>query len=173
MARWESARTARAASRTAAPAPDEEFHVRVIAPTKAVYVERLGVLTAAIELVSPRNKDRPSSRAMYLNRYMSYLIGGANLLLVDVQRRPLHFSFADRMNRQLGIRQPPLPSPSAVAYRISDPLDRDFQDIAVWRRPLSVGEPLPLMALPINEDKSVAVDLEQTYMKAAAGAYIA
>ncbi len=162
----------KARGRKIAPEPDQEFRVRAIAPKKAVYVERLGVLAAAVELVSPRNKDRPESRVMYLSRYTSYLVGGANLLLVDIHRRPLRFSFADRINRQLGIRQPPLPNPWAVAYRVSDPMDTEFQDLAVWRRPLTVGAPLPLMALPINEDASIRVDLEQTYMRAAADAYL-
>ena len=63
---------------------------------------RLDRLAAAVELVSPRNKDRPESRAIYLNRYMSYLIEGCTLLLVDVHRRPLRFSFADHMNVSWG-----------------------------------------------------------------------
>ena len=51
-------------------------------------------------------------------------------------------------------------------------MDTDYQALAVWRRPLTVGEPLPLMALPITEEISVPVDLEQTYMQAAADAYL-
>ncbi len=165
-------RAVKARSRKFAPEPDQEFRVRVIAPKKAVYVEYVGRLAAAVELVSPRNKDRPESRAVYLSRYISYLVEGAHLLLVDVHRRPLRFSFADHINRQLGIRQPSLPAPSVVAYRVSDPMDTDYQALAVWRRPLTVGEPLPLMALPITEEISVPVDLEQTYMQAAADAYL-
>ncbi|HVS36297.1 MAG TPA: DUF4058 family protein [Gemmataceae bacterium] len=163
----------RRGARKAALKPDEEFRVKVIAPRKAVYIERLGVLTAAVELVSPRNKDRAEARALYLNRYMSYLIEGANLLLIDVHRRPLRFSFADRINRQLGIRQESVPAPIAVAYRIGDPLERDFQPLAIWRRPLSVGQALPVMPLPLTVETSVPVDLEQTYTRAAADAYLA
>jgi hypothetical protein len=167
-----ASKSVRTASRRRAPAPDAIFSVKLIAPSKALHVVRLGRLTAAVELVSPRNKDRPDARAMYLNRYMSYLIEGAHLLLVDVHRRPLRFSFADQINRQLRIHQPPLPAPLAVAYRVSEFLDADFRDVAVWRRPLTAGEALPVMALPLTEESSVSVDLEQTYMRAAADAYL-
>lgn len=165
-------KSVKAAKRRSAPEPDLQFRVNMMAPKRAVYVARLDRLTAAVELVSPRNKDRPEARALYLNRYMSYLIEGAHLLLIDVHRRPLKFSFADHINRQLGIRQAPLQAPMAVAYRISDPLDSDFQLLAVWRRPLTVGQALPVMALPLTVERSVPVDLEQTYMRAAADAYL-
>ena len=56
-------------------------------------------LIAAIELISPRNKDRPSSRETYLTRYLGYLLESVHLLLVDVHRRPIGFSFADRIRR--------------------------------------------------------------------------
>lgn len=60
-----------------------------------------GRLVAALELVSPRNKDRHSARATYLARYLTYLHQGANLLLVDVHPAPLQFSFPDALAEQL------------------------------------------------------------------------
>ena len=39
--------------------PDEEIAVATLDPETAVYVERQGRLIAAVELISPRNKDRP------------------------------------------------------------------------------------------------------------------
>ena len=44
--------------------------------------------------------------------------------------------------------------------------------IDIWRRPLAGGRPLPSLPLPITMDAAVAVDLEQTYMRAAADAYL-
>jgi hypothetical protein len=42
-------------------------------PQLAVHVYRQGRLIAAIELVSPRNKDRPAARAQYTNRNLGVL----------------------------------------------------------------------------------------------------
>ncbi len=74
--------------------PDVEVVVATLEEDATVLVEREGRLVAAVELISPRNKDRPAAREQYAGRYLNYLRGGVHLLLVDVHRRPLDFSFA-------------------------------------------------------------------------------
>src|SRR5437870_2629180 len=82
----------------AIPAPDVEIAVATLDPSAAaLQIESHGRLVAAVELISPRNKDRPVARDTYLTRYLGYLLEGVHLLLVDVHRRPLNFSFADRI----------------------------------------------------------------------------
>jgi len=44
--------------------------------------------------------------------------------------------------------------------------------LAMWRRPLAVGVPLPSLPLPLTRESAVWVDLEQTYTRAAADAYL-
>src|SRR5262249_40232907 len=75
-------------------------------PDPAVQVYSQGQLVAAIELVSPRNKDRLSSREFYRNRYLGYLRAGAHLMLVDVHRRPVGFSFVEVMATELQCQLP-------------------------------------------------------------------
>jgi hypothetical protein len=162
-----------AGAEAALPEPDEEVATITLDPQTALYVTRQGRLVAAVELVSRRNKDRDSARAVYLARYLGYLEEGAHLLLVDVHRRPLAFSFADALARELRISQPPCPAPLAVSYRVGEPAPAGGRFLAIWRRPLAVGQPLPVMPLPLTVQFSVAVDLEQTYQRAAADAYLA
>jgi len=131
-----------------------------------------GRLVAAVELVSPRNKDRPIARATYLARYVGYLLEGVHLLLVDVHRRPLSFSFADGIAQELRMTQPPCPAPLAVSYRVGEPAAAGGRLLAIWRRPLVAGETLPNMRLPLTVGTTIFVDLEQTYMRAAADAYL-
>lgn len=154
------------------PEPDEEIAVSTLAVDTALLIERGGRLIAAIKLVSPRNSDRASAQAAYAAAYTGYLIRGIHLLLVDVHRRPAAFSFADQVAQELGLSQPAVPAPFVVAYRVgnSSPDGRRF--LAVWRRPLAVGEPLPLMRLPLSPDESVAVVLEGTYRRATDAAYL-
>jgi hypothetical protein len=45
--------------------------------------------------------------------------------------------------------------------------------LAIWRRPLTAGQPLPTMPLPLTVHLSVPVDLERTYQQAANDAYLA
>ena len=153
--------------------PDEEIAVAAIDPGTALYVEAKGRLVAAVELVSPRNKDRPVSRTTYLTRYLGYLLEGVHLLLVDVHRRPLQFSFADRIAQELQMRQPPCPPTMAVSYRVGEPAATGGRLLGIWRRPLAAGAPLPTLTLPISVGVGVRVDLELTYTRAAADAYLA
>jgi hypothetical protein len=170
------AAAATGASRTAGPEsaePDVEVAVATLDPDPAILVERDGRLVAAVELVSPRNKDRRVSRDTYLSRYLGYLLEGANLLLVDVHPRPSAFSFADRMGEELRLQgQPSLPAPFAVSYRVGEPAASGGRLLAVWRRSLRSGEPLPPLPLPLTTSLSVPVDLEHTYRRAAADAYL-
>jgi hypothetical protein len=152
--------------------PDEQIGVVTLDPEKGLHVELHGLLVAAVELISPRNKDRLDSRATYLMRYLAYLHEGVHLLLVDVHRRPLHFSFADGIAEKLGIRQPAVPPPMAVSYCVGDPAATGGRNLGIWRRPLTVGAPLPTIPLPLDVGVNVPVDLEQTYMHAAADAYL-
>ena len=77
-------------------APDLEASVAFcLAPQPAIHIDLHGQLIAALELVSPRNKDRADAKEAYANRYLGYLRLGVHLLLVDVLPRPRGFSFSD------------------------------------------------------------------------------
>jgi hypothetical protein len=158
---------------SATPEPDEEVAVATLDPETAVLVECRGRLVAAVEVISPRNKDRPVTRAAYLARYLGYLLDGAHLVLIDVHRRPLGFSFADRIAEELHIPQPSVPPPLAVAYRVGEPAPAGGRLMAIWRRPLTVGAALPTIPLPLTVETAVTLDLDATYAGAAADAYLA
>lgn len=156
--------------------PDLEASVVVrLDPQMAVHVDFHGQLIAAIELVSPRNKDRADSKETYTNRYLGYLRLGVHLLLIDVLPRPKRFSFSDAITNGLGLELPPQPPPFAAAYRVGEvvPVGDDMGSLlAVWRRPLQVGRPLPALPLPLSVHRAILIDLEETYHRAAKMAYL-
>ena len=155
-----------------APEPDVEVAVATLEEDATVLVEREGRLVAAVELISPRNKDRPSAREQYAGRYLNYLRGGVHLLLVDVHRRPLDFSFARLIAEGLREQLPAPAAPSAVSYRVGAAAAQGGRMLGVWRNALAVGESLPSVPLPITLDDTVMVDLEATYCRAAADSYL-
>ncbi len=169
-----SASAVQAGARTGEPEeePDEEVAVGTINGDTALLVEQQGRLIAAIELISPRSKDRPSACTAYTSAYAGYLLRGVHLLLVDVHRRPVSFSFADRIAQELELEQPPCSAPFAVAYRVGELAPGGGRFLALWRRPLAVGSPLPAMRLPLSVGESVPVDLEATYHRATEAAYL-
>lgn len=152
--------------------PDEEAVATfTLDPQRAVHVDFHGQLMAAIELISLRNKDRPSARARYLGRYVGYLRQGIHLLLIDVLPRPAEFSFADAIALELGFAQAASPPPCAVSYRVGEPLPEGTL-LAFWRRSLQVGQPLAIIPLALTTSEAIPVDLEQTYQQAARRAYL-
>ena len=140
-------------------------------PQTAVHIDRHGRLIAAVEIVSPRNKDRPESRARSTGRYTGYIRQGVHLLLLDVLPRPAGFSFADAVAADIGCALPPCPVPFAVSFRVGETVP-DGTLVAYWRRPLAVGQPLPTIPLPLTVWQSVPVDLEHTYREAARRVYL-
>lgn len=142
----------------------------------AVFPDRLEVLifntesgptlVAAIELVSPRNKDREPTRRAFATKCANYLQQGIGLVLVDIvtNRRPnLH----NEMIRLLELDDEYLIDPDslyATAYR---PLQREgTPEIQVWPQRLAVGEQLPTLPLPLDKGQCLRLDLEETYAEA-------
>lgn len=152
--------------------PDVEVAVAAIDPGSALLVERQGRLVAAVELISPRNKDRPMAREAYLARYLGYLMEAVNLVMIDLHPRPFGFSFADRIAEALSLGRPPCPPPLAISYRVGEPAATGGRFLAIWTRPLAVGKVLPTLPLPLSVEEEVPIDLEGTYNRAAADVYL-
>lgn len=168
-----AAPSAGSSSTLSAVAPDNEAAAAFeLDPQRAIHIDLHGQLIAALELISPRNKDRASSRDRYLGRYLGCLRQGVHLLLVDVLPRPRDYSFADAIVADLGLgNEPPLPPPFAVSYRVGEPVPEGTL-VATWRRPLQIGQPLASIPLALNIAQAIDVDLEQTYQQAAKRAYL-
>jgi hypothetical protein len=174
---WQTAEqqgeSAQSAVLTEGPQPDfQAVALLNPEPPAAIHVFLQGQLISAIELVSPRNKDRVSSREFYRNRYLGYLWSGVHLLLVDVHRRPLGFSFAEAMAAELQCQFPVGLPPHAVSWNVGGPTPEGGQFLDGWYRPLVVGQPLSTLPLALAAQKSLAIDLESTYSEAARRAYL-
>jgi len=153
--------------------PDIEIAVASLDPAPSLFVERNDRLISAVELVSPRNKDRPIARRTYLGRYVGYLIEGVHLLLIDVHPRPTGFSFADAIAEELQIaHQAALPPPMAASYRVGEPAATGGRLLGIWKRSFLPGESLPALPLPLDVNVAVEVELEATYARAASDAYL-
>ena len=124
-------------------------------------------LVAAIELISPGNKDRPAERTAFATKCASYLYQGISLIIVDIvtnRRANLHNEILRIMQTDGLLQLPPESNLYAVAYR---PVRRRQDDeIDVWRSRLSLGQTLPTLPLGLQTDLVIPVDFEATYAEA-------
>jgi hypothetical protein len=124
-------------------------------------------LVAAIELISPRNKDRPQRRRAFATKCAAYLQQGIGVVVVDVvtsRHANLHnelIRVLDLDEAQHGLDAKLL---YAVAYR---PIQVESdQRIDVWHRALCIGRPLPMLPLPLDKGQCLRLDIESIYMEA-------
>lgn len=123
-------------------------------------------LRAAVELVSPGNKDRTGSRQTFAAKCAGYLQQGISVVVIDVVT-----SRAANLHRELfkalevKSRYALWQSSSglyAVAYR--PVTTRRSPRIEVWAERLTLGKPLPLMPLWLTLDLSMPLRLEESYI---------
>jgi hypothetical protein len=144
-------------------------------PHRAIHIDHHGCLVAAIEVVSPRNKDRREAKEGYASRSLGYLRQGVHLLLLDLLPRPVGFSFLDVLGTALGLAIPGTPAPFAVSFRVGDPIPNENAEspvIGVWRRALQAGQPLPTLPLALTSRQHIVIDLEESYHAACEQAYL-
>lgn len=124
-------------------------------------------LAAAIELVSPKSKDRPATRRAFAVKCASYLQQAASVIVIDVvtvRHANMHAELLQTLNLGNGALWQ---SPSAlcvVAYRMVREDERS--KIEIWPEALAPGAPLPRLPLWLGVDISVPLDLEKSYLSA-------
>ncbi len=124
-------------------------------------------LVAAIELVSPGNKDRPDQCRLFAAKCATYLSRGIGLIVVDVvttRRANLHNELVGLLTLPHEFQLPDNYGIHAVAYR---PLHANGAGrIETWPFALSIGELLPTVPLSLAADHCVPVSLETSYAAA-------
>jgi hypothetical protein len=123
-------------------------------------------LIAAIELVSPGNKDRPEERTAFAAKCASYLHSGVSLIIMDIvtdRRFNLHNELMRLMNAAPNLHLPAEAHLYAVAYR--PVLREERPEIDLWPTTFQLGDALPLLPLRLTDDLFVPVDFEATYQE--------
>jgi hypothetical protein len=128
-----------------------------------VYDDQLGDLVAAIELISPGNKDRPQSRHDFVVKCASLLKAGVSLVLIDVVTERQANLFKELME-YLEIRnlQNPLQG-SLYSCSLLPRGSNGHARVDVWPETLRVGAVLPTLPLWLRDDLAVPLELELTY----------
>lgn len=140
---------------------DDEYEVRVYDAA------RNRRLVAAIEIVSPRTKDRPESRNAFVGKCAALLRSGVAVSVVDLVT-VRHFNlyaelmaFIGQNDPTLGAAPPPL---YAASCRWVPKGGRAV--LETWSHALAVGQALPTLPRWLSDVRAVPLDLERSYEQA-------
>jgi hypothetical protein len=142
--------------------PDyDEYEVRVYDAKRGRH------LVAAIEIVSPANKDRAEHRNVFVAKCAALLQKGVAVNIVDLVTVRYFNLYADLLglighsDSTLGAEPPHLYA--ASCRWVKKEKGALFQ---AWSHALAVGKPLPVLPLWLGSEKVVPLDLEACYERA-------
>ncbi len=146
----------------------DEYEVRVFDAHRGRH------LVAAVEIVSPANKDRPEHRSIFVAKYAALLQRGVAVSIIDfvtVRKSNLYsefMSFIGHADPTLGELPPPL---YAASCRWTIKENRTI--LEAWSHELTIGQPLPTRPLWLSRELVVPLNLESSYEQACHNLWIA
>lgn len=124
-------------------------------------------IVAAIEIVSPSNKDRPETRGTFVSKIAALLKHDICVSIVDVvSTSDLNLyaelmSFLQSTDPALGNEPPPM---YAVTARMRYEEQRRLLDS--WYHPLAIDHQLPTLPIWLTPARAVSLELEASYEEA-------
>lgn len=126
-------------------------------------------LIALIEILSPANKDRPRHVEEFVDKALSTLDVGVNLLLLDLfppgayDPSGIHGAILQQLEESDERYELPAQEPATLASYAAGPA------VEIYLEHVGVGASLPEMPLFLRPDRYINVPLESTYLAAYGG----
>lgn len=139
----------------------DEYEVRIYD------AERGRQLVAAIEIVSPANKDRPETRDLFAGKVAALLQQGVCVSIVDLVTVRRANVYADLLTL-LGHIDPQLAPTPPHLYAVSLRTRKSRKGrprLDAWFYPMALGEPLPALPIWLTADLRVMLPLESSYQE--------
>ena len=136
----------------------DEYEVRVYD------AQRGRRLVAAVELISPANKDRPENRGQFVAKCAALLRQGVSIVMVDLVTVRDSNLYAELLEL-IGEHDPAPGADPPPIYAVScrwRPRGASHW-LEAWNRSLSIGQPLPVLPLWLSDDLAIPLDLESSY----------
>ncbi len=139
------------------PAQDE-YEVRV-------YDHRRGRrLVAAVEIVSPANKDRPEHRRAFVAKCAALLQQQVSVAIIDLVTTR-NFNLYGELLELIGTADPSLAQEPPPLYAVACRGTRkeDTWLLEAWAQALTLGQPLPTLPLWLADNLALPLPLNETY----------
>jgi hypothetical protein len=121
-------------------------------------------LVAAVEIVSPANKDRPEHRRAFVAKCAGLLRERVSVVLVDVVTTRTANLYGELLDL-IGHADPSLNSEPPPLYVAACRMTKRANEwlLETWAQSLGLGQPLPTVPLWLADDLAVPLELEESY----------
>jgi hypothetical protein len=136
--------------------PIDEYEVRV-------YDTAHGLLVAAIELVSPANKDRPECRGAFVTKCAALLQRRVCVTIVDVVTNRSANLYGELLALLAQAGEFPASTGPLYAATCRRAGCEPQWHLDTWAHRLVLGQPLPTLPLWLSDRLAVPLDLEVSY----------
>jgi hypothetical protein len=121
-------------------------------------------LVAAIEIVSPANKDRPAHRRAFVAKCAALLQKRVSVTIIDLvttRNFNLYSDLLDLIGQIDPSQDPEPPATYAAVCRTAE--NDDVWSLETWAHTLTLGHPLPTLPLWLANNLAVPLELEECY----------
>jgi hypothetical protein len=130
-----------------------------------IYDRKRGrTLVAAIEIVSPANKDRPEHRRAFVAKCSALLQRHVSVIIIDLVTSR-HFNLYAELLESIGHADPAMGEDSDPLYATACRATKSGKAwrLEAWAHRLAVRQPLPTLPLWVADDLAFPLDLEASY----------
>jgi hypothetical protein len=150
--------------------PRPTFAVATDLPIQDVYEVRVYDekrhcrLVAAIEIVSPANKDRPEHRRSFAGKCVGLLRERVSVVIVDLVTTRAQNLYRELLE-QIGQSDPNVSLEPTPLYTVACRMTKRTDEwvLEAWAQSLELGWPLPRVPLWLADDLAVPLELEASY----------
>jgi hypothetical protein len=121
-------------------------------------------LVAAVEFVSPANKDRPDHRKAFVAKCVSLIQAGVSVSIIDVvttRNFNLYEEVLDYLDKSDAALLPAAPGLYIATCRAR--MAKPESQFETWFYPLELGEAIPELPIWLDDYRHVMLDLEGSY----------
>ncbi len=121
-------------------------------------------LVAALEIVSPANKERPGSRQAFVAKCAALMQNRICVSIVDLVTTR-NFNLYGELLASIGESGPAFTATSPATYAVTFRGHKvnERTRLEEWAYPLVLGQPLPSLPIWLTDDLHVILDLESAY----------
>lgn len=121
-------------------------------------------LVAAVEIISPANKDRPESRVQFVAKCAALLRQRVSVVMIDLVT-VRDFNLYGELLEWIGEQDPAIGDDPPAIYAVAcrwRPRGASCW-LETWSRSLAIGEPLPVLPLWLSDELAIPLELEASY----------